>query len=92
MANRPEVRTLSLDKTDHAEQWSALSALAADLELGGNVSSLARWLADVYQTAPAATVAMLKAAGSIANGGDEWSTLVALRDYLPAVELSVENR
>lgn len=87
MSKRAEVRTISLDRQGHGEQWSSLTALAAALGLSG-VSELARWLAETYSAAPAETVKLLQAARDRAAGGDEWNTLAMLKYLLPPIGLS----
>lgn len=91
MSNRPEVLTIALERGRDTEQKAALTELAARLDLGGNMSALARWLADAFIAIPEETTLLLMALADRAEGGDAWDTLQLLRDLLPPITLSAQD-
>jgi len=92
MKQRPAQTTITLDSDRHPAQRAALASLAGALGFGGNLSALIRFLADTAAAAPDETAAFLEAARDRATGGNEWSTLVILRDLLPPIALAAGDR
>jgi len=87
---RQDSLTVSLGQ-DAARRKAALASLAEALGFGGNISEMLRWLADTADGASDETVVLLEAAGQIAAGGDEWSTLATVKALLPEITLSVDE-
>ena len=90
MTKRADSRNISLG-SDHAEREAALRALADALGLAGNLSALVRYVADSARGALSETAICLQAAQDRAGGGDEWNTLVILKDLLPPITLAAED-
>lgn len=55
-----------------------------------NLSEFLRWLANTADGAFDETVTLLKTAGAIAAGGDDWTVLAVVERLLPALRLTVD--
>ena len=89
MTQRPDMLRLSLG-ADSDRHKATLRRLVAALGFGENISELVRWLAETADAAFEETAALLKAAGSVASGGDEWTTLATMTELLPALKVEVD--
>lgn len=86
MTKRPSRTTLSLTP----EAVDTLRLLADRVGFGGNVSEFLRWLANTAAGAFDETATLLKTAGAIAAGGDDWTVLSVVERLLPALRLTVD--
>ena len=86
MTKRTNRTTLSLPP----EAVATLRLLADRLGFGGNVSEFLRWLAETADGAFDETATLLKTAGAIAAGGDDWTVLAVVERLLPALRLTVD--